>query len=377
MKTYFASPERTGKRQLTSEIDFVSHHPVLNGLLNIVSGLVAVINEHRQILAVNNTLLLSFGIENIEEILGLRPGEVLNCIHADDMPGGCGTGKFCPTCGAAIAIVTSMESDQPVERTCAMVTKKNGIEKNLFFSIQSCPVKFNNTKILLLFIQDISRQQEQAMIENVFFHDMNNLLAGLTGACELLASENQFQKDNLPISIFQLTKRLTQEIQIQQFLLHKGSSNFDSKFENIPIQQILDELEHVYFKHPASTDKILIFSDTDPRFIIKTDFGIILRILGNMVTNALEASENGDTVKIWLDTNGKKIIFNVWNRQTIPANYRLRIFQRNFSTKAELGRGIGTYSMKWLGEELLGGKVSFTSSNLHGTTFKFAVPVTK
>jgi sensor histidine kinase regulating citrate/malate metabolism len=48
-----------------------------------------------------------------------------------------------------------------------------------------------------------------------------------------------------------------------------------------------------------------------------------------------------------------------------------RIFQRNFSTKAQAGRGVGTYSMKLFGEKILGGKVSFTSSREDGTVFKF------
>jgi sensor histidine kinase regulating citrate/malate metabolism len=49
-----------------------------------------------------------------------------------------------------------------------------------------------------------------------------------------------------------------------------------------------------------------------------------------------------------------------------------RLFQRNFSTKSEAGRGIGTYSMKLFGEKVLGGKVSFTSSEEDGTLFKFS-----
>ncbi len=52
-----------------------------------------------------------------------------------------------------------------------------------------------------------------------------------------------------------------------------------------------------------------------------------------------------------------------------------RIFQRNFSTKAEAGRGIGTFSMKLLGEEVLGGKVSFTSTENDGTVFVLSHPL--
>ncbi|RJR33419.1 MAG: ATP-binding protein [Desulfobacteraceae bacterium] len=68
-------------------------------------------------------------------------------------------------------------------------------------------------------------------------------------------------------------------------------------------------------------------------------------------------------------------IFNVWNRQAIPPRVALRIFQRNFTTKEEAGRGLGTYSMKFFGEKILGGQVSFTTSAESGTVFKFSLPI--
>lgn len=94
----------------------------------------------------------------------------------------------------------------------------------------------------------------------------------------------------------------------------------------------------------------------------------------NMIINALEASENGDTIKVWFDFDNNWICFNVWNRQDIPKIIEKRIFQRNFSTKGTMGRGWGTYSMKLLGEKGLNGKVDFTSSIKNGTTFRLSLP---
>jgi signal transduction histidine kinase len=51
-----------------------------------------------------------------------------------------------------------------------------------------------------------------------------------------------------------------------------------------------------------------------------------------------------------------------------------RIFQRSFSTKAQRGRGLGTYSMKLLGERYLGGAVSFVSAAGTGTVFSVTLP---
>jgi signal transduction histidine kinase len=50
-----------------------------------------------------------------------------------------------------------------------------------------------------------------------------------------------------------------------------------------------------------------------------------------------------------------------------------QVFQRSFTTK-ELGRGLGTYSMKLLSERYLNGNVSFTTSPKQGTTFTARYP---
>ena len=57
----------------------------------------------------------------------------------------------------------------------------------------------------------------------------------------------------------------------------------------------------------------------------------------------------------------------------IPEPSQLQVFQRSFSTKGR-GRGIGTYSMKMLTEEYLGGAISFRSSEREGTTFNVILP---
>ncbi|MFA7348153.1 MAG: ATP-binding protein, partial [Desulfurivibrionaceae bacterium] len=57
----------------------------------------------------------------------------------------------------------------------------------------------------------------------------------------------------------------------------------------------------------------------------------------------------------------------------MPENVQLQIFQRSFSTKGT-GRGLGTYSIKLLGERYLKGRVSFTSTPEKGTTFRFRCP---
>ena len=113
---------------------------------------------------------------------------------------------------------------------------------------------------------------------------------------------------------------------------------------------------------------------SDPDVAVETDVALSLRVLGNMVTNALEATGENDEIRVWAEREGRSTSFCVWNRQPIDKTVALRIFQRNYSTKKGDGRGLGTYSMKLLGEQYLGGKVSFSTSEQDGTVFRFTLP---
>jgi signal transduction histidine kinase len=90
-----------------------------------------------------------------------------------------------------------------------------------------------------------------------------------------------------------------------------------------------------------------------------------------MLLNALEATEVGGQVILKTIVDDSAITWQVWNSAHIPADLQLRIFQKYFSTKTEIGRGHGTHVMKLVGEKYLGGKIQFVSTVADGTTFSF------
>jgi sensor histidine kinase regulating citrate/malate metabolism len=87
----------------------------------------------------------------------------------------------------------------------------------------------------------------------------------------------------------------------------------------------------------------------------------------------LEATKAGGTVSLGAEVNAADCTFWCQNDGAIPREVALQIFQRSFSTKGR-GRGIGTYSIKLLGERYLGGQVSFTSMPETGTRFQIRLP---
>ncbi|OPY89676.1 MAG: Sensor protein KdpD [Syntrophus sp. PtaU1.Bin208] len=371
MDTYFAPAEKAKGDELTAEIEMVCHNPVLEGLLCSVSGLLAVLNEHRQLVAFNDAFMQMLGIHDPQQAFGLRLGEALECIHAHDEPAGCGTTKFCPTCGAAIAIVSSLTQDKPVERMCALSAKRNGQNVDIALLVRSYPTRIAGKIFLLIFIQDITRQQQRDAMEKAFFHDVNNILTALVRASELLVIDNP---SVLAQNIYEASLRLHSEIAIQRCLSQGGSDSYQPVRRPVTLKQILGELCSFFASHPAAIKKKIEIPEDYPNLSINTDLSLLLHVLFNMVINALEATGEDATVKIWCEHQDGRMSFNVWNAEGIPQEISHRIFQRNFSTKEQAGRGIGAFSMKLFGEEILGGHVTFATSREGGTVFTFSLP---
>jgi len=374
MKSHFATPERKSPQELHTEIEHINSSILMSRLLTSVNGILAILNPHRQIISVNTQFLEWCGVKNAQSLLGLRPGEVLECSYCHLEKGGCGTSEYCSTCGAAIAIVSSMEKKEAVEQICALKTEKDRQVQEMVLKVKAQPMELQGKTFQLLYLQDITRQQHRAALERSFFHDINNMLFGLAGASEMLGMENPHSQF-LPM-MEQALHRIRQEMDIQKQLLKSKDCTISTHWLPINVSLLLNELGQFFQQHPACRGKKLIIEEPEQGEEIISDRSLLFRILSNMITNALEASVEGDTVKLWVERD-KSLSFKVWNRQSIPENVSLRIFQRNYSSKEGEGRGFGTYSMKLFGEQILGGKVRFTSSQEEGTLFQLSLPVSR
>jgi len=373
--TYFLPPERADAESLKASIKLASHSPVVSCLLEAVNGCLAVLNEQRQIVAVNDAMAKRLGIGNPLEAWGLRPGEALGCVHACKGPGGCGTGKACRSCGAAIAAMAALKGTASSEKTCCLRARTDDGLKDLVFRVKAQPIELDGGRYLLFFMQDITKEQQRGALERTFYHDVNNMLAGLLGASEVLADEET--GDEMPEMIHQLAQRLRQEVALQQGLSGNDVGSFQPDWREWRPNVALNELRRFFAAHPLARGRKIEFADVGSENSVETDLSLLLRILCNMVANALEATDEGGVVKVWHAEEAGEHSFCVWNEREIPEDLKLRIFQRNFSTKSGEGRGIGTWSMKLLGEEILGGKVEFGSAEHSGTVFRIRLGARK
>jgi PAS domain S-box-containing protein len=86
-------------------------------------------------------------------------------------------------------------------------------------------------------------------------------------------------------------------------------------------------------------------------------------MFGNILTNALEASPEGEEVSILCDENGK-VSITIRNKGLVPQQIRDRFFEKFVTYGKKKGNGIGTYSAK-LSAEVQGGEISMRSADGH------------
>ena len=373
MDTYFAPAGKKSVTALAHDINFIVNNPIIDIMLESVNGLFVVLNDTRQVVAINDYFLEFLGIEDIESVLGCRLGEVIKCENAAAPPNGCGTTKKCQSCGAVIAMMSCLQHKETCENRCIVKRADSGVWSDLVFKVKASPFVFYDRTYIMMFLQDATQEQELAVLEKTFFHDINNTISGLLCTSELIA--DGMADSQLVDIIRQSIVRLKKEIEMQSCVKENLSEEYKLYCEKTSIEAVISELEDL-IKYSFSESGVELEIDcTCGSLVFYTDISLVLRVLTNIAINAMEASERGDTVNISVSHNDSYISFLVKNRGVIPEQVAERIFQKNYTTKNGNGHGLGTFSMKFFGEKILKGKVSFNSSAENGTVFRFDIPL--
>lgn len=298
-----------------------------------------------------------------------RPGDVLKCINAVQSEKGCGTSVHCPHCNLRNSVHKAISSKDIVNQE-VVLTVENNIK--LVLQETATPFEFDGKEYAAIFILDISNRKREQMFERVFFHDMKNLVGAMGSFIDILHQESNY---DLLCEIKKINAQIMDELSLQQELIYAEKGILSHTFNNLGIDEILSHIEHSLSPMVVTKGKHLVIENHCGNETVSSDLNLLHRILLNMIKNAVEASgKSSDTITLSARVVKGNVQFAVHNNAVIPEHYRTNIFKFGTSSKGE-GRGIGTYSMKLLGENYLKGKVWFESENNIGTTFYLALPI--
>ncbi len=368
METKYAPADRSSKESVLASNLSLEKIPYLKDIFCSLSYIFCILDQNRQVVFANDILMKTIGIENISQVLGKRLGEAMNCHFAYDEVGGCGTTEHCRYCGALNAILKSQRTGLKIISECRIRRMNNGTENFLEAEVTATPFLHENSSYTILSLIDITDHKRRAIIEKIFFHDILNVAAGLKGFFEIFDTIDEEEQQSFIKMGSSFCQQIIDEIDTQRLLTQ--AENHELVLNRQPLNSLTfihQVAKGLCFLDEAKRKNIII-SENSVGENFESDPVLLRRVLNNMVKNALEASTPGQTVTIAVTKSDQKLKFSVHNPKFIPRDIEMQVFMRSFSTK-NTQRGLGTYSMKILGEQHLGGKVDFITSETEGTTF--------
>jgi len=335
-----------------------------------------ILSTAREVLFCNKSALDFLNHNKSGELYGLKPGDILGCIHHLEGQKSCGNNAVCQFCGINKAVRTAIESGDKCssETSLTLETDSGQISLNLRAEVNILTVA--GQQVIVLYLEDISDLKRRRELERIFFHDLINTAGGIKTLVDYLVED-----EDDPAEIKSLLKiignsstQLLEEIRSQKDLAAAEHNELQTSFSRLNSLKIIQQAVDAYSYHQSAAGKSIVIAENSLPVDFYSDEVLLNRILGNLLKNALEASHKGDEVTVGSMVKDDEIIFYVKNLQLIAADIQHQIVQRSFSTKGH-NRGIGTYSIKLLTEKYLQGKIAFISNEKDKTVFNVILPL--
>ncbi|MDF1567518.1 MAG: HAMP domain-containing sensor histidine kinase [Spirochaetaceae bacterium] len=344
-------------------LDDAKTEEILSVLKNI-PHFAGILDEQGRFILVGDELLDSVVPLKAKDIVGKRLGDILGCKHASETGLGCGTSVACQFCRANNSIVKSLETNRviSVETSIPVVGQIGGLEYRFTFR----PYHMAGRPVVLLSFQKGIHQSQLEQYERIFFHDILNASGSLVGLLDAFEPNT---------GDWTLLRRVAEHIQeeIQSFAMVSKAQRHELAAYPVMLDvgELMERVAALARIH--APDGVAVKVARIPPSRIESDESLLFRILLNMAKNAVEACSPGDVVHISFTRSDGRPVFSVSNPGEMGEEEKVSVFRKGVSTKGP-GRGWGTYGMKLIGEEVLGGVLSFSSDNVDGTVFRIELP---
>lgn len=129
----------------------------LSAIFENIPVILLVVDHERRIKKFND-MALQFARRKPEEVIGLRGGEALRCLHSLDDPKGCGFGPFCESCPVRNTILETFNTGKSYHRVeSKLPLDLNGKTEEIHFFLSTIPLTISNEQMVLVCIEDITK----------------------------------------------------------------------------------------------------------------------------------------------------------------------------------------------------------------------------
>lgn len=154
--TFFAPAERQPVEVVHRQAGRFKESPLLQTLAHASLNYLLVLNANRQIVMASENILDLVPDKTIDQIVGLRPGEALGCIHAYECESGCGTSRSCRDCVMVKVILSGLAGARDLAE-CHVTRLVKGRESTLILQILATPLAQNGETFTLLTVANVGQ----------------------------------------------------------------------------------------------------------------------------------------------------------------------------------------------------------------------------
>ena len=275
IQSYFAPAERAQAAEIAAQHRRLRAIPSIEQLLDCFPEPAMILNPQRQVVQANNALAELVKVE-ANELLGLRPGEILNCIHAHECAGGCGTSKFCRQCGAIRAVWGALRTQTGHCEECRITCANGKGHVSLDLRVWATPLDFDKS-FMVFAVRDITDEKRRAILERLFFHDVLNAAGGLKGIIEILPDLSQGEAAEMGRMASALAEELLEEIRSHRDLVAAERGDLVPEWTEVDAGEMLTQLRLLYGHHPvAAADSTSDVGGTRPGRAVAAHDGRLL-----------------------------------------------------------------------------------------------------
>lgn len=204
-------------------------------------------------------------------------------------------------------------------------------------------------------------------------HEVGNPLAAISSLVQLM---NRRDLDNYMHERLGMVDDQLRRIQRTLRELVDFSRPASNDVVSCDLQEIVDSALNVakYYKRKKGKQIVTQFEDDLPRVEVVRDQ--MVQVFLNLVLNALDATEEGGTIRIDSRRNGSAIeIVVADDGHGIPPAQQLMLFEPYFTTKPT-GTGLGLFVCRNM-IEAVGGRIRLAESTPEGTRFTVWLPISE
>ncbi len=235
------------------------------------------------------------------------------------------------------------------------------------------------------FMRDISERKRYEQlrddVERMIRHDLKSPLLGIVGFAKLLREDPALpQKEReWATLIFDSGMQMNYLLSNSQAMLSMQAGNYRVQAQPVNIVKLLESLGKRF--EPAMREKQVGYScsldaaeETPSGCIIPGEEAFLDDMLSNLIKNAVEASPEGQEVRVSVrEEDGFKVI-DIHNLGVIPEAIRDRFFDPYVTSGKTGGTGLGVHSARLIAQAHKGG-ISFTTDENEGTHILVRLPI--